>query len=186
MATKPAASELICVGAVTGARGIKGDIRIKSFTADPNAIATYGPLYDKTGNLTYALKITGQAKGLLIGRIEGTPDRTAAEKLRGLQFFVPRDSLPEAEEDEFYFSDLIGLRAEDLEGKALGTISSVENYGAGDVLEIVGVINGGLMLPFTKQAVPRVDIQNGLVVIDPPDGIFDPPDEEAKESNSGQ
>ena len=71
-----------------------------------------------------------------------------------------------------------------MEGKSLGTISSVENYGAGDVLEIVGVISGGLMLPFTKQAVPRVDIQNGLVVIAPPDGIFDPPDEEAKESDS--
>ncbi len=103
-----------------------------------------------------------------------------------LMVFVPRDSLPEAVEDEFYLSDLIGLPVKDLEGKSLGTISSVENYGAGDVLEIVGVISGGLMLPFTKQAVPRVDIQNGLVVIDPPDGIFDTPDEEAKESDSGQ
>ena len=186
MVTKPAASELICVGAVTGARGIKGDVRIKSFTADPSAIASYGPLYDKTGSHIYVLEITGQAKGQLIGRIEGTPDRTAAEKQRGIQFFVPRDSLPEAVEDEFYLSDLIGLPVEDLEGKSLGTISSVENYGAGDVLEIVGVISGGLMLPFTKQAVPRVDIQNGLVVIDPPDGIFDPPDEEVKDSDSGQ
>jgi 16S rRNA processing protein RimM len=180
METKPPASELICVGAVTGARGIKGDVRIKSFTADPHDIASYGPLYDKTGNVAYKLKVTGQAKDQLIGRILGTPDRTAAEKLKGLQFFVPRDNLPETGDDEFYFSDLIGLNVEDTKGKALGAISSVENFGAGDVLEIVGVINGSLMVTFTKETVPLVDIQNGLVVIDPPDGVFDSSDEEAK------
>ena len=182
MVTKPAASELICVGAVTGARGIKGDIRIKSFTADPEAIASYGPLYDKAGSQTFDLRVTGQAKGQLVGRIKGTADRTAAEKLKGLQFFVPRDSLPSPQDDEFYVTDLIGLRAEDVEGNTLGTISSVDNFGAGDVLEIVGKVSGGLMVPFTKAAVPRIDIQEGLVIIDPPDGLLDPPDEEAKRS----
>ena len=186
MEIKPAASELICVGAVTSARGIKGDIRIKSFTADPQDIANYGPLFDKTGNVAYELKVTGQAKGQLIGRIAGTPDRTAAEKLKGLQFFVPRASLPTIDDDEYYFSDLIGLNVEDTKGNALGTISSVENFGAGDVLEIVGVINGGIMVQFKKETVPQIDIQNGSVVIDPPVGIFDPPDEEAKEKNSSQ
>jgi len=179
MATKPQPSELICIGAVTGARGIKGDVRIKSFTDDPEAIASYGPLYDKTGEQTFDLKITGQAKGQLVGRIKGTLDRNEAEKLKGLQLFVPRDILPAPDEDEFYFSDLIGLRAEDLEGNALGTIQSVDNFGAGDVLEIVGVVTGGLMVPFTKEAVPRVDISEGLVLIDPPDGLLDPPDKEA-------
>ena len=186
METKPAISELICVGAVTGTRGVKGDVRIKSFTADPQDITSYGPLFDETGNVVYELKVTGQAKGQLIGRIAGTPNRTAAEKLKGLQFFVPRASLPTIDDDEYYFSDLIGLNVEDTEGKALGTISSVENFGAGDILEIVGVINGGLMVPFNKITVPQVDIQNGIVVIDPPDGIFDPPDEEANKSNSSQ
>jgi 16S rRNA processing protein RimM len=186
METKPAASELICVGAVTGARGVKGDVRIKSFTANPQDIASYGPLYDKTGNVAYELKVTGQAKDQLIGRIVGTPDRTAAEKLRGLQFFVPRYNLPTIDDDEFYFSDLIGLNVEDTRGKALGIISSIENFGAGDILEIVGVINGGLMVSFTKETVPQVDIQNGFVVINPPDGIFDPPVVETKESNSNQ
>jgi 16S rRNA processing protein RimM len=184
MEAKPAESELICVGAVTGARGVKGDVRIKSFTADPQDITNYGPLYDKTGNVAYDLKVTGQAKDQLIGRILGTLDRTAAEKLKGLQFFVPRDNLPATSDNEFYFSDLIGLNVEDTEGKALGAVSSVENFGAGDVLEIVGVINGGLMVVFTKETVPLVDIQNGIIVIDPPDGIFDPPGEEAKESSS--
>ncbi|NQW02312.1 MAG: ribosome maturation factor RimM [Rhodospirillales bacterium] len=179
MATKPPLAELICVGAVTGARGIKGDIRIKSFTDDPEAIASYGPLYDKTGTKTFDLQITGQAKGQLVGRIKGTPDRNAAEKLKGLQFFVPRDVLPAPDDDEFYFSDLIGLRVEDREGKSLGTIQSVDDYGAGNVLEIVGVVAGGLLVPFTKQTVPRVDIGKGLVVVDPPDGLFDPPEAQA-------
>ncbi len=179
MVTKPGPSELICVGAVTGARGIKGDIRIKSFTDDPEAIADYGLLFDKTGTQTFDLSITGQAKGQLVGRIKGTRDRNEAEKLKGLQLFVRRDILPQPDEDEFYFSDLIGLRVEDLEGNAFGTIQSVDNYGAGDVLEIVGVVAGGLIVPFTKQTVPRVDISEGLVIIDPPDGLLEPPDKEA-------
>ena len=177
MATPPPIAELICVGAVTGARGIKGDIRIKSFTDDPEAIVQYGPLYDKTGTQTFDLKITGQAKGQLVGRIKGTPDRNAAEKLKGLQLFVPRDVLPAPDEDEFYFSDLVGLRVIDLEGNELGTIQSVDDYGAGNVLEIVGVISGGLLVPFTKQAVPRVEIAKGLVTVYPPEGLLDPPDE---------
>lgn len=185
MATKPSRSELICVGAVAGARGIKGDIRIKSFTDDPEAIGTYGPLYDKTGTETFDLKITGQAKGMLVGRIKGTPDRNAAEKLKGLQLFVPRNFLPAPEDDEFYFSDLVGLRVEDLEENNLGTVQSVDNFGAGDVLEIVGVVAGGLMVPFTKETVPRVDIAKGLVVIDLPDGLLDPVDEKASEDNNG-
>jgi len=186
MVTKPAASELICVGAVTGARGIKGDIRIKSFTADPEAISDYGPLYDKTGSQTYDLQVTGQAKGQLTARMKGINDRTAAEKLRGLQLFIPRDILPAPQDDEFYFSDLIGLRAEDLEGNALGTIRSVDNFGAGDVLEIGGGVPGDLMVPFTKDTVPRVEIDKGLVIINLPDGLLDPPDEEAKESDNGR
>ena len=186
MQTKSAESELICVGTVTGARGIKGDVRIKSFTADPLDIASYGPLYNKTGNVAYELKVTGKAKGQLIGRIVGTPDRTAAEKLMGVQFFVPRDSFPTIEDDEYYFSDLIGLNVEDTKGIALGTISSIENFGAGDILEIAGVIDGGFMVLFTKETVPQVDIQNGIVVVDPPDGIFNPPEEDTKESNSDQ
>lgn len=186
MVTNADPSKLICVGAVTGARGIKGDIRIKSFTDDPMAIGSYGPLYDKTGTQTFDLKLTGQAKGQLVGQIKGTPDRNAAEKLKGLQLFVPRDILPSPQDDEFYFSDLVGLRAEDTEGNALGTIQSVDNFGAGDVLEIVGEVAGGLIVPFTKLTVPRVEIEQGRVVIDIPDGLLDPPDEEAKESGNGE
>ena len=185
MATTPPPSELICVGAVAGARGIKGDVRIKSFTDDPEAIGTYGPLYDKTGTETFDLKITGKAKGLLVGRIKGTPDRNAAEKLKGLQLFVPRDILPAPDDDEFYFSDLVGLRVEDLEENNLGTIQSVDNFGAGDVLEIVGVVQGGLMVPFTKETVPRVDITEGLVVIDLPEGLLDSQDQIENEDDNG-
>ena len=186
METKPDALKLICVGAVTGARGVKGDVRIKSFTADPQDITSYGPLFDKTGNIAYELKVTGQAKGELVGRIVGTPNRTAAEKLKGLQFFVARDSLPSTNDDEYYFSDLVGLNVKDTQGKALGIISSVENFGAGDILEILGKANGSLMVPFTKETVPKVDIQNGIAIIDPPDGIFDLPHEEASKSNNNR
>ena len=182
--TKPQTSELICVGAVTGARGIKGDIRIKSFTDDPEAIASYGPLYDKTGTTSFNLKITGQAKGQLIGRVKGINDRNEAEKLKGTQFFVSRDKLPAPDEDEFYVQDLIGLRAEGLDGSDFGKVTAVENYGAGDILEIAGGVVGNQMVPFTLEAFPKVDIEGGLVLIELPAGLMDPPDDEAKDSES--
>lgn len=180
MVTKPAVTELICVGAVSGARGIKGDLRIKSFTNDPEAIASYGPLYDETASQTFKVRIIGQAKGQLVARFKGINDRTAAENLKGVRLYVPKSVLPKPEDDEFYVSDLIGLRAEDTEGAYLGTIRAVENFGAGDVLELAGGDAGVVMVPFTEAAVPKIDIQEGLVLIDPPDGLLDPPDDEAR------
>jgi len=173
-------SELVCVGVVTGARGIKGDVRVKSFTAEPENLGRYGPLLDKTGKQAFGIKVTGIAKGQLIARFKGVIDRNAAEALKGTELFVPRDSLPKPEEDEFYFSDLVGLKAELEDGSAFGTITAVENFGAGDVLEISGPVKGGVMVPFTKEVVPVVDLDGQRVVINPPEGLMDPPDEEAK------
>lgn len=180
MTTKVDPRELICVGVVTGARGIKGDVRVKSFTAEPEDLDRYGPLLDKTGLKTYGVKVTGVAKGQLIVRFKGVADRNAAEALKGTELFVPEDALPPPEEDEFYFKDLIGLRAELADGSAFGTITAVENFGAGDVLEISGPVKGGVMIPFTREVVPVVDLKGAKVVIIPPDGLLDPPDEEAK------
>ena len=180
MTAKVDTGELVCVGVVTGARGIKGDVRIKSFTADPEDLGTYRPITDKSGSRIFEVKVTGAAKGQLVARIKGINDRTAAEQLKGAELYVPWDTLPAPEEDEFYFRDLIGLRAELEDGSDFGTITAVENFGAGDVLEISGSVKGGIMVPFTKDVVPVVDLEGQRVVINPPDGLLEPPDEEAK------
>jgi len=171
---------LVCVGVIAGARGIKGDVRIKSFTGDPEAIASYGDLFDETGETRFSIRIVGRAKDQVVVRVDGITDRTAAEGLKGTKLYVPRQALPEAEEDEFYHWDLIGLAAEQVDGTVLGRIEAVQNFGAGDFLEIAGGIKGGLLVPFTAEAVPVVDIQGGKVVIDPPPGLMEPPEEEAK------
>jgi len=171
---------LVCVGVVTGVRGIKGDIRVKSFTAIPEDMATYGPLLDKSGSTFFEIKVTGAAKGQLIARVKGINDRTAAERLKGTELFVPRDQLPEPKDEEFYFRDLIGLRVEREDGSDFGTVTAVENFGAGDLLEVSGPDIGDVMVPFTKETIPVVDIKGKRLVIIPPDGLMDPPDNEAK------
>lgn len=162
------------MGVVTGSRGLKGELRVKSFTEDPEALFDYGPLTDVKGKGSYKGRITGQGKGQLLVRLDGIGDRTAADAVKGLELYVARDALPETEEDEFYYSDLIGMRAELTDGKELGVIRWVLEAGAGASLE-VETKDGTVMVPFTKAAVPVVDMENGRVVIDPPDGLLDPP-----------
>ena len=134
----PDLDDLVLLGAVSGVRGLRGDVRIKSFTADPKDLAAYGPLWDADGKIAYSVKVLGQAKGQIIARIKGVGDRTAAEKLKGLQLFIRRSALPAPDDDEFYYMDLVGLTARTIQGETLGTVSAVENHGAGDVLEITG------------------------------------------------
>lgn len=181
MSAKPDPADLVLLGTVGGVRGLQGDVRIKSFTANPKDLAAYGPLWDAAGQTSYRVKITGEAKGLLIARIKGINDRTAAEALKGLDLHVPKAALPVPDEDEFYYSDLVGLQALSVSGEALGTVSAVEDFGAGDVLEISGGPYKGLAVPFTKAVVPSVDIAAGTVEIDPPAGLLEPPDDEAKD-----
>ena len=180
MATAIDPSKLVLLGAVTGVRGLRGEIRIKSFTADPQDLTAYGPLWNETGTEKYRVKIIGQAKGLLTARIKGIGDRTAAEALKGLKLHIERSALPAPQEDEFYYTDLVGLKAVTLGGEDLGTVSAAEDYGAGDVLEITGGPYKGLVIPFTKAVVPVVDLAGGQVKIDPPAGLLEPPDDEAK------
>ncbi len=175
--------DLVCLGVVTGARGLKGDLRIKSFTGTPEDIAAYGPLSDGAGERVFDLRITGQAKGVLIGRIDGIADRTAAEDLKGQRLYLAREKLPPPDEDEYYHSDLIGLRAEGAAGD-LGTIKRVYDFGAGDVLEIVGGPYGSFMIPFTRATVPVVDVPGGRVVVDLPDGLLDDPEDETPEDDT--
>ncbi len=160
--------ERILVGAIAGAHGVRGQVRIKSFTADPAAVAAYGPLTDESGQRRFELKITGAAKGGVIARIDGISDRTAAEALRGLRLYAPRSVLPTPEAGEYYLADLIGLRAELADGTCYGRVKDVQDYGAGDILEIERSDGTAELLPFTDRLVPVVDLAAARVVVDPP------------------
>src|SRR5579871_3969404 len=131
-------AERILVGAVVGAQGLSGLLRVKSFTANPADLAAYGPVElesaDGKTKRSVTLKVTGTAKGVVIVRADGIVDRTQAEALKGAQLFVARAALPAVEEDEFYLSDLLGLAAEREDGTALGTVKAIHDYGAGEVV----------------------------------------------------
>lgn len=174
--TASPASKKLCVGIVTGPHGIRGAVRLKSFTAEPSDIGAYGPLSDEAGLRRFTLRITGVVKGAIIAEISGVGDRNAAETLKGLQLFVDRDQLPPAAEEEFYHADLIGLRAELANGDVLGTVSALHDFGAGQSLEIATGGRGTILVPFTKSAVPLIEVAAGRLVIDPPTGLLEKPE----------
>lgn len=165
-------SERICVGAITGAFGVAGEVRLKSFCADPTAIADYGPLYTEDGSRSFVVKLTRPVAGGLGARVTGIKTKEEADALRGTELYVDRTRLPSLPDDEFYHSDLIGLQAVDTGGVMLGSVVAVHNHGAGDILEITGPgRKSALMLPFTMAAVPTVDLAAGRVVVDLPEGL---------------
>ena len=163
-----AAKDRICVGAIAGAHGVRGLIRLKSFTERPEDIITYGPLTDASGKRCFEVSITGRARDALLARIAGVADRDQAAALRGTRLYVARAALPEPAEEEFYHADLIGLRAEAPDGAAIGRVSAVHTFGGNDVLEISPEAGESLLVPFTRQAVPAVDLAAGRVVVDLP------------------
>jgi 16S rRNA processing protein RimM len=155
---------LILVGRVAGAFGVRGEMRITSYTDDPAALVGYGTLQRADGSP--ALTLTGgrPQKGALVARAREVATREDAEALRGLELFIPRDALPAPDEDEFYLADLIGLAAVSPAGDSLGRIKSVQNFGAGDLLEIAPEAGPSWWLSFTREAVPQVRIAHGVVV----------------------
>jgi 16S rRNA processing protein RimM len=165
------------MGVVGAPRGVRGAVRIKSFTDTPEAIANYGALEDERGERKFTLRVTGSAKGdgMVIAQLSGVVDRDQAEALRGLRLYALRAVLPATEEDEFYHADLVGVAAVLDDGTKLGTIIAVHDFGAGDVIEIAPSVGQPVLVPFTRAAVPVVDIAGGRVVIDPPEGLFDAP-----------
>jgi 16S rRNA processing protein RimM len=179
-------SARICLGIITGAHGIKGWVRVKSFTADPEALADYGPLSDESGARRFALELVGAQKGVLLARIKGVDDRNAAERLKGLRLYVRRADLPPPEEDEFYQADLIGLAATREDGTLFGTIRAVNDFGAGASLEIEDPAGKMVLVPFTNAAVPVVDIANKRVVVVPPTGLLDAPPRDADDDETGE
>jgi len=165
--------EKVCLGAVVGVHGVRGTVRIKSFTADPADIAAYGAVSDESGARRFEVEVLGQARGAVLARLSGVADRDAAEALRGLRLYVPRAALPETKEDEFYHADLIGLPVETREGARLGTVRAVHNFGAGDILELRDDDGRELLLPFSDAIVPAVDLGAGRIVADPPAALLE-------------
>ena len=177
-------SERVCIGAIIGAFGINGELRVKSFCADPSAIGDYGPLTNEDGTKTFDLKIISPIKGGYAARIKNIRYRDQAEELKGEALYVLRDAMPTLPDDEFYYSDLIDLLVLDTGGVKLGKIIAINDHGAGDFLEIKAIGQKNLaLLPFTKEAVPTIDLTSGLIIVDPPKGVFgrdeheDPPEQ---------
>ena len=169
----------VVVGAVAGAFGVRGAVRVKSFCAKPAAIAAYGPLHDDTGR-TYTLSVVKPLAGGCVARLSGIDTRQAAEALRGQRLWGLRSAFPALPDDEFYHDDLIGLKARDPRGNGLGSVCAVHPQGGpggGDLLETRLADGTTVLVPFTRAIVPEVDLDAGRVVIDPPAGLFpDRPD----------
>lgn len=165
---------LVCVGRIAGGHGIKGWVRITSYTETPGNIGAYGPVSDETGERMFELEVMRMAKAHVLARIPGIEDRNAADSLRGVRLFVPRDRLPAPDDDEFYYDDLVGTRAETTDGEPLGKVLSVQEFGSGPMLEIGKKRGRTLLVPFTRDMVPVVDLPAGRLVIEPVPGLLEP------------
>jgi 16S rRNA processing protein RimM len=159
----------ICLGQIGAAHGVRGEVRLRSFTADPAAITSYGPLETEDGRVL-AIESLRPAKDYFVARLSGIADRGAAEQLTNCRLYVPRERLPEPDEpDEFYYADLVGLAAVDRAGKQLGAVIAVHNFGAGDLLEVRPSAGGDTeLVPFDAMTVPEIDIAAGRLVVDLP------------------
>ena len=164
---------LVCVAQIGGAHGIRGEVRLRSFTENPAAVAAYGPLQTEDGTRAFVIEAVRPAKDSLVVRFAGVADRNAAEKLRGIALYIPRDRLPAlADKETFYHADLIGLVVIDKSGAALGTVTAVHNFGAGDLLEVQPEAGASVLLPFTDATVPELDLARGRIIVDPPEGLL--------------
>lgn len=165
-------SDRICVGSIAGAFGVQGEVRLKSFCAEPTDIAAYGPLETKDGNRSFTLRLTRPVAGGLGARLTGVETKEQADALKGTELFADRSRLPSLPDDEFYHADLIGLSVRDPGGAEIGKVTSVMNHGAGDILEVqVPGQASPLLVPFTMANVPTVDLARRLIIADLPEGL---------------
>jgi 16S rRNA processing protein RimM len=164
----------VLLGIVAAPHGVRGLVRIRSYTEDPMDVAAYGELSDETGSRRYRVEALSTAKGAVLARIEGVADRTAAEAVRGLRLYVERERLPATGEREWYEADLIGLPAVGRDGRDWGKVMAFHDFGAGRTMEVSGgtASRHSVMLPFTDEAVPEIDVEGGKVVVDPPAGLL--------------
>ncbi|KIC40012.1 16S rRNA-processing protein RimM [Ruegeria sp. ANG-R] len=166
-------SDLICVGSIAGSYGVRGEVRLKSFCAVPEDIEGYSPLTDETGKERYPVVLTRAIKNGFAARLGGIESKEEADALNGLRLYARRDQLPSLPDDEFYHTDLIGLEVYDTGGTMLGRVKSVQNHGAADLLELHGPgLKATVLLPFTLESVPTVDLDKGRIIADPPEGLL--------------
>lgn len=155
----------ILLGVVIGAQGLKGEVKVKTFTESPDGLGAYGPLHKKDGRMLKIRAIRSAKADVAVVHFDGVADRDAAEALKGAELYVARDALPAPADEEFYHADLIGLPAEDEAGHALGTVSGLHNFGAGDVLALRAADGREILVPFTRERVPVVDVKNRRIVV---------------------
>ena len=161
----------ICVARIGAAHGVRGAVKLWTFTEDPLAVRDYGPLMTKDGARQFEVTHLREAKDHLVATLKGVSTRDDAERLNGLELYVPRDRLPETDDDEYYHADLIGLAAVNAADEPLGRVVAIHNFGAGDIIEIAPARGATMLLPFTNAVVPTVDLAGGRVVIELPQEI---------------
>lgn len=164
----------IIVGAIAGSFGVHGEVRLKSFCATPEAIADYSPLYTEDGSRSFEIAVERSIKNGFAVRLTGVDSKEEADALKGITLFADRAQLPSLPDDEFYYTDLVGLDVYDTGGTKLGVVHLVVDHGAGDLLEVhAPTLKAPALLPFTKAAVPTVDLAAKRIIADPPEGLFE-------------
>ena len=161
----------VCVARIGAAHGVRGAVKLWIFTEDPLAVKRYGPLSTRDGMRQFEIASAREAKGHLVAQLKGITTRDEAERLNGLELYVPREKLPATDEDEYYHADLIGLAAVTPANEPLGRVVAIHNFGAGDIIEIAPPSGTTILLPFSNAVVPTVDIAGGRVVIELPHEI---------------
>ena len=161
----------VCVARIGAAHGVRGAVRLWTFTEDPLAVKDYGPLMTKDGTRQFEVTHAREAKDHLVVTLKGVASRDDAERLNGLELYIPRDRLPDTDDGEYYHTDLIGLAAVTTTEQPLGKVIAIHNFGAGDIIEIAPQQGATMLLPFTNAVVPTVDLDGGRVVIDLPKEI---------------
>jgi 16S rRNA processing protein RimM len=161
----------VCVARIGAAHGVRGAVKLWTFTEDPLAVKDYGPLMTKDGARQFEVTHVREAKDHLVATLKGVTTREDAQRLNGLELYVPRDRLPETDEDEYYHADLIGLAAVNADDEPLGRVVAIHNFGAGDIIEIAPAKGATMLLPFTNAVVPTVDLAGGRVIIKLPQEI---------------
>jgi 16S rRNA processing protein RimM len=158
----------VCVARIGAAHGVRGAVKLWTFTEDPFAVKRYGPLVTKDGTRQFEVMHAREAKGHLVATLKGIATREDAERLNGLELYIAREKLPATDDDEYYHADLIGLSAVTPANEALGRVIAIHNFGAGDIIEIAPPHGPTMLLPFTNAVVPSVDLAGGRVVIELP------------------
>ena len=169
MAREPAR---VCLGVVVASKGLRGEVRVKSYTEDPQDVAAYGPVSTDNGRML-KLTVTGSGKGVVIAKVDGVDDRTQADALKGLNLYVDRGALPPPGADSLYQADLIGLLVERIDGETLGMVTAFHNFGGGDVMEVENAGGQAVLIPFAETAIAEVDVKGRRILVTPLPGLFD-------------